>query len=191
MTLSSSPWAFLSVYTLTASPRLVVPNGCRATEAASQAVVQVSSTHQPDSLDLIASEIHTVRSDAPLVLSPYRGGMMTRRWFSAFAVLAASAALSLERPSQDARPALIPPPQHPPPHFERAEWQNLNGPWQFQFDAQDVGESQGWSRTGLPAARPIGVPFPWGSPLAGAPGSGPIGWYPRAHRAPGAVRRRA
>src|SRR5437870_4303644 len=74
MTLSSSPWAFLSVYTLTASPRLVVPNGCRATEAASQAVVQVSSTHQPDSLGLIASEIHTVRSDAPLVLSTVPGG---------------------------------------------------------------------------------------------------------------------
>src|SRR2546425_5594736 len=112
--------------------------------------------------------------------------MMARRWSSAFAVLAASATLSLQRPSQDARPALIPLPEHPRPDFERAEWQNLNGPWQFQFDGQDVGESQGWSRTGLPAARPIVVPFPWGSPLSGVPDSAPIGWYARIIAVPAA-----
>src|SRR6266536_3540624 len=57
----------------------------------------------------------------------------------------------------------IPLAEHPRPDFQREQWQNLNGPWQFQLDAQDSGEVRGWFRSGLPAARPIIVPFPWGS----------------------------
>ena len=80
----------------------------------------------------------------------------------------------------------IPLAEHPRPDFERAEWQNLNGPWQFQFDGQDVGESRGWPDTGLPAPRPIVVPFPWGSPLSGVPDSAPIAWYARRITLPAA-----
>ena len=80
----------------------------------------------------------------------------------------------------------IPLAEHPRPDFERAEWQNLNGPWQFQFDGQDVGESRGWPRAGLPAPRPIVVPFPWGSPLSGVPDSAPIAWYARTITLPAA-----
>ena len=83
-------------------------------------------------------------------------------------------------------PPSIPLPEHPRPDFERAQWQNLNGPWQFEFDGQDVGESQRWYRTGPPTARPIVVPFPWGSPLSGVPDSAPIGWYARTIDVPAA-----
>jgi hypothetical protein len=30
--------------------------------------------------------------------------------------------------------ATVPLPEHPRPDFERAEWANLNGEWQFRFD---------------------------------------------------------
>jgi hypothetical protein len=86
-----------------------------------------------------------------------------RHWFSAAAVLVVSSTVSL--------PASIPLPEHPRPDFQREEWVNLNGPWQFQFDPPDAGETQGWFRSGLPAARQILVPFPWGSPLSGVPDS--------------------
>src|SRR5213595_3082198 len=69
MTLSSSPRAFLSVYTLTASPRVVVPNGARASDAAErwvrppppppQAVLQARITDQADNVDRMATEVHT------------------------------------------------------------------------------------------------------------------------------------
>jgi hypothetical protein len=73
----------------------------------------------------------------------------------------------------------IPLAEHPRPDFQRAEWQNLNGAWQFQFDAPDSGELNGWPASGLPAPRGIVVPFPWGSPLSGVPDSAVIGWYSR------------
>jgi Glycosyl hydrolases family 2, sugar binding domain/Glycosyl hydrolases family 2, TIM barrel domain/Glycosyl hydrolases family 2 len=94
-----------------------------------------------------------------------------RHWISAAAVLALSSPVSV--------PQAIPLPEHPRPDFQREDWQNLNGPWQFQFDAQDAGQAQGWFQRGLPAARPIVVPFPWGSLLSGVPDSAPIGWYHR------------
>ena len=81
-------------------------------------------------------------------------------------------------------PAAIPLAEHPRPDFQREEWQNLNGPWQFQFDAADAGEGQGWAQSGPPAARPIVVPFPWGSPLSGVPDSASIGWYARTIEVP-------
>ena len=80
----------------------------------------------------------------------------------------------------------IPLAEHPRPDFQRSEWQNLNGPWQFQFDPDDTGTSRDWARSGLPAARAIVVPFPWGSPLSGVPDSADIGWYARTIEVPAA-----
>jgi len=60
----------------------------------------------------------------------------------------------------------IPLPEHPRPDFQRAEWLNLNGRWQFAFDSLSTG-------------REIVVPFSWGSPLSGIPDSGDVGWYAR------------
>ena len=93
--------------------------------------------------------------------------------FATMAVFSTGLVSSAPVRSSSPDPLQIPLAEHPRPDFQRAEWQNLNGLWQFQFDGQDVGESQGWSRTGLPAARPIVVPFPWGSPLSGVPDSAP------------------
>jgi glycosyl hydrolase family 2 len=101
-----------------------------------------------------------------------------RHWFCAVAVLAVSSTVSF--------PPAVPLAEHPRPDFQRDEWLNLNGPWQFQFDAQDSGETRRWFQTGLPAARQILVPFPWGSPLSGVPDSAPIGWYARTIDVPAA-----
>src|SRR5437016_3500534 len=74
----------------------------------------------------------------------------------------------------------VPLPEHPRPDFERAEWLNLNGRWQFAFDRANDGERAGWASGTLPTPREILVPFSWGSPLSGVPDSADIGWYARA-----------
>jgi len=90
------------------------------------------------------------------------------------------------RTGEDQGAGGIPLPEHPRPDFQRDLWQNLNGPWQFQFDAPDSGEARGWSRGELPSARTIVVPFPWGSPLSGVPDSAVIAWYARSIAVPAA-----
>jgi beta-galactosidase/beta-glucuronidase len=82
--------------------------------------------------------------------------------------------------AQEARRDSIPLPEHPRPDFERAEWLNLNGRWDFAFDARDEGERAGWSGGQLPSPRPILVPFSWGAPASGVPDSAEIGWYARS-----------
>ena len=73
----------------------------------------------------------------------------------------------------------IPLPEHPRPDFERAEWLNLNGDWQFAFDGEDRGLADVW-QNGLKAfSETIVVPFPWGSPLSGLRDEANIGWYRR------------
>lgn len=37
-------------------------------------------------------------------------------------------------------------PEHPRPDFERSQWINLNGDWDFKFDPQDVGIKEGWEK---------------------------------------------
>jgi galactose mutarotase-like enzyme len=69
----------------------------------------------------------------------------------------------------------MPLPEHPRPDFERAQWLNLNGRWQFAFDS-------------IHTEREILVPFSWGSPLSGVPDSGDIGWYRRDVTVPQAWR---
>src|SRR6266704_7109331 len=74
----------------------------------------------------------------------------------------------------------IPLPEHPRPDFQRAQWLNLNGRWQFWFDQQDSSRGR----------REIVVPFSWGAPLSGVPDSGDIGWYARDITVPDAWRGR-
>lgn len=40
--------------------------------------------------------------------------------------------------------AEIPWPEHPRPDWERTEWVNLNGPWQFAFDKDGKGLAERW-----------------------------------------------
>jgi hypothetical protein len=72
----------------------------------------------------------------------------------------------------------------------RSVWANLNGPWEFRFDALDQGLREGWERPDAAGFdRTIVVPFPWESELSrihrpkGAP---KVGWYRRRFAVPDA-----
>ena len=53
----------------------------------------------------------------------------------------------------------IPRPEHPRPQFRRADWINLNGPWNFRIDHGDSGLEAGWAQDPTPIDRQIEVPF--------------------------------
>jgi len=73
----------------------------------------------------------------------------------------------------------IPLAEHPRPDFQRVQWENLNGPWSFEFDADDTGLINGWQDGNTSFDRSILVPFPWGSNLSGLKDEADIGWYQR------------
>lgn len=73
----------------------------------------------------------------------------------------------------------IPLPEHPRPDFQREMWQNLNGLWDFKFDAKNVGEEEKWYNQTSSFDNKILVPFPWGSKLSGVTNDAEIGWYSR------------
>jgi hypothetical protein len=87
-----------------------------------------------------------------------------------------------------AEDAEIPKPEHPRPDAMRVPWANLNGRWEFRFDAQDRGLSAGWEKPGAAGYdRTIVVPFPWESELSGihqTTGAPKVGWYRRRFRVP-------
>src|SRR5579884_2014416 len=57
------------------------------------------------------------------------------------------------------RAADVPRPEYPRPQFERSEWMNLNGPWQFAFDDADAGLAAHWEARDHALPRTITVPF--------------------------------
>ena len=73
----------------------------------------------------------------------------------------------------------IPLPEHPRPDFEREQWINLNGVWQFEFDSLDIGIEKDWNSGDTEFSKKITVPFPWGSNLSGIENKADIGWYKR------------
>ncbi len=73
----------------------------------------------------------------------------------------------------------IPLPEHPRPDFERKEWINLNGVWNFQFDSVNAGIRDQWYRQKTAFNQQIMVPFPWGSKLSRVEDNADIGWYQR------------
>jgi len=82
----------------------------------------------------------------------------------------------------------IPKPEHPRPDAMRDVWANLNGTWEFRFDAADEGLQAGWEKPGTKGFdRSIVVPFPWESRLSGihqAQGAPKVGWYRRRFTIP-------
>src|SRR3954470_2482153 len=66
-------------------------------------------------------------------------------------------------------PYAYPRPEYPRPDRQRGtvegwDWLNLNGPWQFRFDGERLGEKERWYKPGGPVWREqILVPFPWES----------------------------
>jgi len=87
-------------------------------------------------------------------------------------VLAALCGLSSAQPFDENH---IPLPEHPRPDFQRPGWLNLNGPWQFKFDAEDIGLKDRWSIAQVDFPESIMVPFPWGSQLSGVEDKADIG----------------
>jgi hypothetical protein len=73
----------------------------------------------------------------------------------------------------------IPLPEHPRPDFERTQWKNLNGIWQFEFDSLNQGITKNWNGGNTVFNHAINVPFPWGSTLSGVADKADIGWYKR------------
>ena len=106
-----------------------------------------------------------------------------RRVATAVLAVAIGSPLAAQQP-----PDAIPLPEHPRPDFERAEWQNLNGRWQFRLDAKDEGLKARWFAADLANPRAILVPFSWGAPLSGVPDSADIGWYARSIEVPASWR---
>lgn len=60
----------------------------------------------------------------------------------------------------------IPRPEHPRPDFQRSNWLNLNGPWQFEIDQACSGAERGFT-SGREFSKEIIVPFPPESILSG------------------------
>ena len=57
--------------------------------------------------------------------------------------------------------------EHPKPQFERENWLNLNGTWQFEMDPGNSGEERGLFQPDVPFSREIRVPFCMESRLSG------------------------
>ncbi|WP_040207398.1 glycoside hydrolase family 2 protein [Neobacillus jeddahensis] len=60
----------------------------------------------------------------------------------------------------------VPRKEYPRPHFERAEWLNLNGEWNFQFDRENKGEKEKWYKNSN-FDRKIIVPFTYETSASG------------------------
>lgn len=74
----------------------------------------------------------------------------------------------------------LPLPEHPRPDFERMQWLNLNGVWQFEFDSLNVGKEKLWFNNNTDFSKKITVPFPWGSNLSGIKDEADIAWYSKS-----------
>jgi len=93
----------------------------------------------------------------------------------AFILLAAAACFA----------AGVPRAEFPNPQFQRAEWLNLNGPWEFDFDDVDAGLGASWQASHK-FTRSITVPFPFESRLSGIADTSfhPVAWYRRSFNVP-------
>lgn len=81
--------------------------------------------------------------------------------------------------------SIIPRPEYPRPDFEREEWLNLNGEWEFEFDDDEVGEKEEWYRD-KSFSRKILVPFCYQSEKSGIHDTSlrEVFWYRRSFDIP-------
>jgi beta-galactosidase/beta-glucuronidase len=91
-----------------------------------------------------------------------------------------------------AAPADVPRAEHPRPDRVRADWQTLNGAWEFDFDEADRGVAEGWFRGTRGLSRTIVVPYCPESRLSGIGDTSPheVVWYRRRVAVPAAWRSR-
>ncbi|MBE6960746.1 MAG: glycoside hydrolase family 2 [Ruminococcaceae bacterium] len=75
--------------------------------------------------------------------------------------------------------------EYPRPDFQREDWINLNGQWDFAFDDNNAGISQRWELD-FPNGRKIEVPFCYQSELSGIAEheTHPVLWYHREFTVP-------
>ncbi len=79
----------------------------------------------------------------------------------------------------------IPRPEYPRPDFERVEWLNLNGEWEFEFDDGNIGEEQAWYHE-KEFTKKILVPYAFQSELSriNSQEMHEIQWYKREFELP-------
>ncbi len=82
----------------------------------------------------------------------------------------------------------VPRPEFPQPQFEREQWMNLNGRWEFEFDDSNAGLDAHWASGNKTFSRGIIVPFCFESPASGIddPSFHPWIWYRRSVMLPAA-----
>lgn len=73
-------------------------------------------------------------------------------------------------------------PEHPNPIKYRANWENLNGEWDFAFDSLNQTINSNYLTEDSLFNQKINVPFPWGSPLSAVEDEADIGWYKKKIR---------
>lgn len=80
----------------------------------------------------------------------------------------------------------IPRPEYPRPLLVRDRWLNLNGPWDFRYDPEDVGLRAGWQRS-CDFDRTIIVPYTVEAEASGIGERQPpqVLWYGRNFEVPG------
>ncbi len=80
----------------------------------------------------------------------------------------------------------VPRPEFPEPQFQREQWLNLNGPWEFEFDDANVGLAENWAAGTRKFSRSIVVPYCFESKLSGIGDTSyhPWAWYRRAFTTP-------
>ncbi|MBN1909087.1 MAG: hypothetical protein JW818_05055 [Pirellulales bacterium] len=85
--------------------------------------------------------------------------------------------------------AETPLPEHPRPDFQRAEWVNLNGKWDFEFDRTDVGVKERWFE-GRDWSKKILVPYVHQAKMSGIGDTGHYRqvWYHRPFVVPATFR---
>ncbi len=73
---------------------------------------------------------------------------------------------------------------YPRPQFVRADWMNLNGKWDFEFDDARIGLRERWQEGERPFALEINVPFCYESKLSGIASQErhDVVWYRRTFR---------
>jgi len=78
-------------------------------------------------------------------------------------------------------PDHLPRPEYPRPGFQRDEWVNLNGEWEFAFDDAGRGFQLGW-KDGRPLPHNIIVPFAYQTEMSGIDDKGvhPVVWYAKS-----------
>lgn len=77
-------------------------------------------------------------------------------------------------------------PEHPNPQFQRANWLNLNGEWDFIYDNENSGEEKGYYKPSCQFNKKINVPFCPESKLSGVGNTDFIKgiWYRRSVNIP-------